>query len=326
MLQISHLTKNFGKLCAVNDLSFQVSPGEIMGFVGSNGAGKSTTMRIILGVLEADSGTVTWQGKPLNFHVRQSIGYMPEERGLYPKMQVGEHLVYLAQLHGMSSVQARHSMEHWTEVLGLAPRRRDEISKLSLGNQQRVQLAAALVHNPQILVLDEPFSGLDPIAVEVMSEVLRERASHSVATLFSSHQLDLVERISDRITIISGGKLVSSGTVTQLRDNASVRFFVRPADANQVVPIRGSLQKVKGVVNVKRQSDQEGVGLLITFKEGLKPNPARLLQVIQSAGTVSEFSRYRPSLSEVYAGVVTSKEPAPTAPSRRRLRAGRRSR
>jgi ABC-type Na+ transport system ATPase subunit NatA len=175
-LTLDHLDKSFGTVRALHDLSFDVAAGEIFGFVGSNGAGKSTTMRIVLGVLALDSGEVRWDGSPIDHRTRWRIGYMPEERGLYPRMKVGDQLTYLARLHGMDAVAARRSMEHWTEVLGIDGRRGDEILKLSLGNQQRVQLAAALVHEPVILVLDEPFSGLDPVAVDVMSGVLREQA------------------------------------------------------------------------------------------------------------------------------------------------------
>ena len=187
------LNKTYGDLRALRDLSMEVRAGEIVGFVGSNGAGKSTAMRIVLGVLAADSGEVRWDGKPVDLAVRRRIGYMPEERGLYPRMKVSDQLVYLARLHGLSTASAKAAMEQWTEVLGIAERRGDEILKLSLGNQQRVQLAAALVHSPDILVLDEPFSGLDPVAVDVMSGVLRDQAAAGVPVLFSSHQLELVE-------------------------------------------------------------------------------------------------------------------------------------
>jgi ABC-2 type transport system ATP-binding protein len=161
-------------------MTFDVRAGELFGFVGSNGAGKTTTMRIALGVLSSDSGTVRWDGEPITMETRRRIGYMPEERGLYPKMRVAEQLIYLARLHRMAAATAKRSVEDWTERLGVAARRDYEVQKLSLGNQQRVQLGAALVHNPRILVLDEPFSGLDPVAVDVMSQVLREKADDGV--------------------------------------------------------------------------------------------------------------------------------------------------
>ena len=177
MLKITHLSKRYGSLQALDSLSFDVGAHELVGFVGANGAGKSTTMRIIMGVLEGDGGTVTWNGAPMDAAARRRIGYMPEERGLYPKMRVGDQLTYLARLHGADRARAERAAREWTERLGLAERRGDDVQKLSLGNQQRVQLAAALIGDPGLLILDEPFSGLDPVAVDVMSEVLRERAA-----------------------------------------------------------------------------------------------------------------------------------------------------
>ncbi|WP_242425160.1 ABC transporter ATP-binding protein, partial [Frankia sp. EI5c] len=174
-LEIDDVRKRYGEVTALDGMTFDVRAGELFGFVGSNGAGKTTTMRIVLGVLAADSGEVRWAGRPVDLAARRRIGYMPEERGLYPKMKVGDQVVYLARLHGMSAPAARRGAEVWLERLGVAARRDDEVQKLSLGNQQRVQLVAALVHDPEVLVLDEPFSGLDPVAVDVMSQVLRER-------------------------------------------------------------------------------------------------------------------------------------------------------
>lgn len=216
-LAIDGLSKRYGEVVALRGMTFDVRAGELFGFVGSNGAGKTTTMRIVLGVLTADGGEVRYDGSPLTLAARRRIGYMPEERGLYPKMRVGEQLEYLAQLHGMSGVAARRATLEWAERLGIAPRLGDEVQALSLGNQQRAQLAAALVHDPAVLVLDEPFSGLDPVAVDVMSDVLRERAAAGVPVVFSSHQLDLVERLCDRVGIVSGGAMVAVGPVDELR-------------------------------------------------------------------------------------------------------------
>ena len=171
-LRLQGITKRFGSLVAVNDLSLDVRPGEVFGFVGSNGAGKTTTMRIVLGTLLADRGDVLWDGRPIGFETRRRFGYMPEERGLYPKMRIGEQLAYMAELHGVRAAAAIESATRWLQRFGLGERIRDEVQKLSHGNQQRVQLAAALVFDPLMLVLDEPFSGLDPEAVDAMSEVL----------------------------------------------------------------------------------------------------------------------------------------------------------
>ena len=200
-LIVDGLHKRYGDLIALSDMTFHVEAGEIFGFVGSNGAGKSTTMRIILGVLAADAGEVRLGDRRIDLTLRRRIGYMPEERGLYPKMKVGDQLVFLARLHGMSSAQATDAARRWTDRLGVSARLDDNVGDLSLGNQQRVQLAAALVHDPDVLVLDEPFSGLDPVAVDVMSDVLKEKAAEGIPVIFSSHQLDLVQRLCDRVGI-----------------------------------------------------------------------------------------------------------------------------
>lgn len=206
-LIIDSLNKRFGDVVALENMSLHVDPGEIYGFVGSNGAGKSTTMRIALGVLAADSGTVYFDDRKLDDSLRRRIGYMPEERGLYPKEPILEQLEYFAKLHGLGSQEARRNATALLEGLGLGQRLKDKLETLSLGNQQRVQLAASLVHTPEVLILDEPFSGLDPVAVQVMSEILIDRARQGVAVLFSSHQLDLVQRLCHRVGIITSGRM-----------------------------------------------------------------------------------------------------------------------
>src|SRR5215471_909892 len=247
-LQLHGITKRYGSLLAVDDLSFDVRQGEVFGFVGSNGAGKTTTMRIVLGTLLANSGQVLWAGKPIDFETRRRIGYMPEERGLYPKMRSGEQLIYLAQLHGLSEAAAIESANRWLGRFGLAERAKDDVQKLSHGNQQRVQLAAPLVFDPIMLVLDEPFAGLDPEAVDSMSEVLHERAEAGVPVIFSSHQLDLVERICDRVAIIQRGQLVACGSVDELRRGGPVREWVDAPAARE-----GWVDGLAGVRVIRRE-------------------------------------------------------------------------
>ena len=193
MLELIDLTRRFGDVVALDAVSFVVPPGQIVGFLGPNGAGKTTAMRIVLGVLEPDRGEVRWRGRPADLSTRRRFGYMPEERGLYPKMRVLDQLVYLARLHGLSDADADASSRRSLATLGVEDRAGDRVEQLSLGNQQRVQLGVALVHDPEVLVLDEPFSGLDPTGVDVMSGVLAERAEQGVPVVFSSHQLELVE-------------------------------------------------------------------------------------------------------------------------------------
>jgi len=216
MIRLTAINRSFGDHRVLKDVSFDVKPGLMTGFVGANGAGKTTTMRIILGVLEADSGAVEVDGAPITRDYRAKIGYMPEERGLYPKMRVIDQLVYLGQLRGLSVTDARNKGNNILERLGLGERSRDNLEELSLGNQQRAQIAAALVHDPIALVLDEPFSGLDPVAVDTTLEVLREVAQTGAPVLFSSHQLDLVERLCDEIVIICDGAITAQGSRDEL--------------------------------------------------------------------------------------------------------------
>ena len=217
MIQVSNISRTFGDRLVLDNVSFEVAGGRMTGFVGGNGAGKTTTMRIILGVLAADSGSVSVNGRELRSAGRASFGYMPEERGLYPKMKVLEQLTYLGRLHGMSTAAAKRSGTALLERLGLGERMNDTLESLSLGNQQRAQIAAALVHEPAALVLDEPFSGLDPMAVETVLSVLRDYAAQGAPVLFSSHQLDIVERLCDDVVVIGEGRILAAGTREGLR-------------------------------------------------------------------------------------------------------------
>jgi ABC-2 type transport system ATP-binding protein len=268
--------------------------------VGSNGAGKTTTMRIALGVLAADAGEVRWDGAPLTLETRRRIGYMPEERGLYPKMKAAEQLVYLARLRGLSPAVAIRSVDTWLERLGVAHRRDDEVQKLSLGNQQRVQLAAALVHDPTILVLDEPFSGLDPVAVDVMSQVLKDKRDEGVPVVFSSHQLDLVQRLCDRVGIVRSGEMVACGTVDELRTRGAERLVVDAPGAAD-----GWAQSVPGVIVHGR----EGTRTVLELTDGA--DDQAVLRAALATGPVREFSRRRSTLTELFRDVVSEKEPAP---------------
>jgi ABC-2 type transport system ATP-binding protein len=293
-LEIRGVSKRYGDVLALDAVSFDVRAGELFGFVGSNGAGKTTTMRIALGVLAADSGEVRFGGEPITHETRTRIGYMPEERGLYPKMKVLDQLVYLAELHGLSTNAAHKRAETWIARLGLTQRRLDEVQKLSLGNQQRVQLAAALVHDPAVLVLDEPFSGLDPIAVDVMSEVLREKAAAGVPVVFSSHQLDLVERLCDQIGIIQSGHMVACGTVEELTADANLQLVVSAPDADP-----GWAKELPGVRVVTGEPGQT----VLELEPGV--DDQTVLTAALATGPVREFRRQRPTLTELFRNVVT---------------------
>ncbi|HEV7653567.1 MAG TPA: ATP-binding cassette domain-containing protein [Mycobacteriales bacterium] len=301
MLEVDGLTKRYGDKVALRNLSFSVRPGEVYGFVGANGAGKTTAMRIMLGVLAADAGAVRWQGAPVTFETRRRFGYMPEERGLYPKMRVVEHLVYLARLHGLDAPAATRAAEDLTERLGVAERRNDAIEKLSLGNQQRVQLAAALVHSPEVLVLDEPFSGLDPVGVDALAGVLLERARGGVPVVFSSHQLDLVERLCDSVGIINAGQMVATGTVDQLRAQEGRRQLV-------VVVPGASAAWAAALPGVTVVSERRGE-VVLDLADGV--DDQQVLAAATRAGRVEHFSWRQPTLTELFREAVS--EPAPDA-------------
>ena len=240
-LELIELRRNYGTTVALDGLSFAVEAGQMMGFVGPNGAGKTTAMRIVLGVLEPNSGEVLFNGRPVDRAARRRFGYMPEERGLYPKMKVRDQLVYLARLHGVGAPDAQSSADVLIRTLGIEDRADDRVEALSLGNQQRVQLAAALVHEPEVLVLDEPFSGLDPVGVDVLAEVLKAEAERGVPVVFSSHQLELVERLCDDYVLIDEGRSVASGRVSDLEMSltdvfrAETKKKSRVDDASEVV-------------------------------------------------------------------------------------------
>ncbi|TFC82805.1 ABC transporter ATP-binding protein [Cryobacterium sp. TMT1-21] len=289
MLEIRGVNKRYGTRMVLTDLSFGVGGGRLTGFVGANGAGKTTTMRIIVGVLSADSGTVLRDGVPLSVDDRRRFGYMPEERGLYPKMKVGEQLVYLARLHGLSPASARRNTAELLERLGLGERAGDLVQSLSLGNQQRAQIAAALVHDPEFLVLDEPFSGLDPIAVEAVMEVLAGFAAQGAPVLFSSHQLDIVERLCDDLVIIADGEIRANGSRDELRErHSSLRFELRCAgDA-------GWVRNVPGITVI----DLDG-GLAV-FEADTDAASQAVLRLAVERGPVVSFSRQRPSLAAIF--------------------------
>jgi len=292
MLELQDVSRSFGGTPVLHDVSFNVQPGRMTGFVGANGAGKTTTMRIILGVLSADHGTVCLDGARLTESDRRRFGYMPEERGLYPKMKVLEQITYLARLHGLSASQAGRNASDLLERLGLTERANDAVEKLSLGNQQRAQIAAALVHDPEVLVLDEPFSGLDPIAVETVQAVLKEYASRGVPVLFSSHQLDIVERLCDDLVIISGGSIRAAGQRDELREQHS--------EPRYEILLDGDAGWLRDVPEVTVVDFDGGYALFDATPDAAQ----RVLQDALGRGAVASFAPHRPTLAQIFKEVV----------------------
>lgn len=287
-LAVRHLERRFGQVRAVDDVSFDVPDGHMVGFVGGNGAGKTTTMRMIMGLLQPDAGHVLWGGRAIDDVDRRGIGYMPEERGLYPKQPVLDQLVYLARLRGQERASAQAEARGLLERFHLADRSRDKLEKLSLGNQQRVQIAAAVMADPHLLVLDEPFSGLDPEAVDAMADLLREYTARGVPVLFSSHQLDLVERLCDRLVILSHGHVAAAGTQEDLRATGPERHrIVTDADL-------GWLRGASGVTVL----DVDAGSAIVEFTEDAASRP--VLDEVLRRGELIEFTRIRPSLAQIY--------------------------
>ncbi len=225
MLEFVDLHKRFGDVVALDGLSFDVQPGRILGFLGPNGAGKTTAMRCVFDLVRPDAGHVAWNRAPIDSSVHLRFGYMPEERGLYAKMRAGEQIAYFARLSGLHRGEAAEAAARWLAEFNLADRAASKVEELSHGNQQRVQLACALVHDPLVAVLDEPFAGLDPIGIETMADALRQLASRGMAILFSSHQLDLVADVCQDVVIIDHGRSVLQGEVMELRHSSPIRFL-----------------------------------------------------------------------------------------------------
>jgi ABC-2 type transport system ATP-binding protein len=290
MLEFDGLTKSFSGRPVLRGLSLTVRPGELYGFCGANGAGKTTAMRIALGVLAPDAGEVRWAGRRVDAEVRRRIGYMPEERGLYGKMRPRDQLVYFAKLSGVPRDVAARRADEWVERLGVRAGPKDPLERLSLGNQQRVQLIAALIAEPEVLILDEPFSGLDPVATDAMADALAEYRDRGVPVLFSSHQLDLVERLCDRVGIIRDGVLVAEGTVAELRrtaDHRELRITLTGAPENwpRLLPGVEVLAESGDAATVRMRPDAD---------------LGELFHAARALGDLRYFGRREPSLAEIF--------------------------
>jgi ABC-2 type transport system ATP-binding protein len=314
VLEIDALERTYGSVRALYGMSFTVRPGAVTGFLGPNGAGKTTAMRAIFGLTALDGGEVRWQGRPVDAAARRRFGYLPEERGLYPTMRVGDQLRYLGQLRGLDKSEAARRAEAWLERLDLGDRVRSNLEDLSLGNQQRIQLISALVHEPDVLILDEPFSGLDPIAVDALSKILVSEARRGATVLFSSHQLDLVEDLCEDAVIVDHGRAVAQGPLDELAaGHDPVLLIDVPSNPDawwtaQLDPQHFTvLSNTNGAV---RLSAAGGDGSSVE-----RAQPA--LDAAREAGAVSRFGFERRTLAEVFLDLVgrpvdedTSAEPS----------------
>src|SRR6476661_4566292 len=294
-LEVRDVAYSYGERVALAGVDFEISPGVLTGLLGPNGAGKTTLMRIMLGVLTPDRGEIRLHGDPVDSEDRQRWGYMPQERGLYPGMPVGEQVVYFGRLHGLSRTEATARARSLLDELGLSDRWDQRTDKLSGGLQQRLQLATALVHHPEVVVLDEPFAGLDPVAVAERSDSLRERARAGCTVLFSSHQLDLVQNLCEDILMVDEGRIVLRGPLSALRaasTGVQLRVNVHAAD-------RRWLDRFPGATVVSEEADE----VRIAIPRGT--DPLTVLDAARAAGPVDDFGLDLPSLSQLFLEAVT---------------------
>ncbi len=290
LLEFQGLTKSYGGTVALDNLSFSVSSGVLFGFLGPNGAGKTTAMRTVLNLVALDRGEVLLDGVDVREHSSVKYGYLPEERGLYPKMSVFDHLVYIARLHGIDRKEAEKRANTMIEMLDIKPDGKSKVEALSLGNQQRCQIAATLIHDPEVLILDEPFSGLDPMSVDVIKELLMERARQGRIVLFSSHQLEVVEDLCESVAIINNGHLVLNDTtehITSLSERLVIQVREDPEGTFlENVKEFKIVDKQNGVLHVKKTSDDI--------------NDDDLLRLGLACGTILRYDHERRSLAGVF--------------------------
>ena len=288
-LVISDVTKRFRDVTAVDSLSFTVPEGKMYGFLGPNGAGKTTTMRMILGIIQPDEGTVTWKGRSFGRHRKGLFGYLPEERGLYPKMRLDEHLVFLGQLNGLSSLEAKEQTDRWIDRFGLGEYRHKRIEELSKGNQQKVQTIGTMLHDPEILILDEPFSGLDPVNTALLKDVLMEHHQAGKTVIFSSHRMEQVEEICEDIALIHRGRVVLSCNLRTIKRSMGRQVLRISLEGNQ-----DFWAKIPGLSLLEKRQDY------LEFRLNSHVDPNQVLAVAMEAGQVIRFELVEPSLDQIF--------------------------
>ncbi|MBT2735205.1 ABC transporter ATP-binding protein [Bacillus sp. ISL-7] len=288
-LILEHVTKRFGDFAAVDDLSLEIPEKEMFGFLGANGAGKTTTFRMILGLLDSSGGKITWDGKPINYSSSHLVGYLPEERGLYPKLKVRDQIVYLARLRGMQKTEALTELRSWLERFKIQEYENKKVEELSKGNQQKIQFIAAVVHKPKLLILDEPFSGLDPVNVEMLKESVLSLKESGTTIVFSSHRMEHVEEMCEHLCILHKGSPVVHGSLKEIKRSFGKKNLVIHADFSL-----DSLKSYPGVV--KSKPTMEGIHLQI---EG-EYIAEKILKEIVNQGFIRKFALEEPSLNDIF--------------------------
>jgi ABC-2 type transport system ATP-binding protein len=289
VLKLEHVTKRFGDFTAVDDLSIEIPDEEMFGFLGANGAGKTTTFRMILGLLDASGGKITWDGKPIDYSTSHLVGYLPEERGLYPKLKVRDQIVYLARLRGMQKTEALTELKLWLDRFKIPEYENKKVEELSKGNQQKIQFIAAVVHKPKLLILDEPFSGLDPVNVEMLKEAVLSLKESGATIVFSSHRMEHVEEMCEHLCILQKGSPVVHGSLKEIKRSFGKKNLVIHADFSL-----DSLKNYPGVVKYK--PTMEGIHLQI---EG-EYIAEKILKEIVNQGFIRKFALEEPSLNDIF--------------------------
>jgi ABC-2 type transport system ATP-binding protein len=292
MLVVDRVSRSFGSVAAVRDVSFTVERGGIFGLLGPNGAGKTTTMRMILGIYVPDGGSIRWNDRTLDLKIRRTFGYLPEERGLYGKMKVREHLIYFGKLHGVAPEAAAKRADHWMETLGIAKYAKRTCSELSKGNQQKVQMASAIIHAPDLLVLDEPFSGLDPMNAQTMLDCIRSLAAEGTSLILSSHQMFQIEDACSSFCIVGDGLVRASGSLGDLR----------AAFPTRVVRVSPDLPEIRAAFAARGAAEPRvNAPGTLEYEFDATTDFRALLRDVVAAGPVESFERREPSLGQIYA-------------------------
>ncbi len=295
-LLVEHVHKSFDGFQAVKDLSMEVKEGTLFGFLGANGAGKTTTMRMILDIIRPDSGQITWNGVAARSLPRRIWGYLPEERGLYPKMEVGEQLLFLARLSGSSKQEANKEIEEWLERFSMSENRKRRVEELSKGNQQKVQFLATVLHGPSILIMDEPFSGLDPINTSVLKEAFLELHQRGKTIIFSTHQLEQVEEMCESVMIINNGQCVTQGNVSEVKRQHGKNVLRLKLDDDPQV---AWLDRIEQVQEIRRRQDY----IEIHFQADFNPNVI-VEEALKRGNRISLFEITDPSLTDIFIELV----------------------
>ncbi|XJZ28100.1 ABC transporter ATP-binding protein [Bacillota bacterium Lsc_1132] len=289
VLMLDHVTKRFGSFTAVDDLSLTIPEGEIFGFLGANGAGKTTTFRMILGILDSSAGKISWEGMPLNYTASHFVGYLPEERGLYPKLKVRDQIVYLARLRGMQKNDAVTELKYWLDLFKISEYENKKVEELSKGNQQKIQFIAAVIHKPKLLILDEPFSGLDPVNVELLKSAVLALKERGATIVFSSHRMEHVEEMCEQLCILHKGKTVVHGALKEIKRAFGKKNLIIHADF-----ALDFLMEHSGVIKVKPTAE----GMLLQI-EG-EPVAEQILKEIVGKGFIRKFALEEPSLNDIF--------------------------